>query len=80
MKTRSGRVAYPVVQFSGRGPVAGLPAVVTTLTPVADPLTILAWLTGTQAGLDGRRPVDALHDGDVEVVVGLARRLALTAA
>lgn len=80
VKTRSGRVAYPIVQFSGRGPLPGLATVMKALAPVADPLTILAWLTGTQASLDGRRPVDALHDGDAEAVLTLARRFVRTAA
>jgi hypothetical protein len=79
IKTRSGRVAYPVVQFDGRAVLAGVPAVLQTLRPVADPLTILAWLTGRQKALQGRRPVDALRAGEVAEVVGLAQRFAQSA-
>lgn len=80
VKTRSGRVAYPVVQFEGRGPLPGIGAVISTLGSVADSLTILAWLTGTQRALGGRRAVDALREGDVDAVVTLAGRLARSAA
>ncbi len=80
VKTRSGRVAYPVVQFDGRAVVAGLGDVLAILDPVADPLTVIAWLTGTQPSLGERRPVDALRAGDVEAVVALARRFARSAA
>lgn len=80
VKTRSGRVAYPVVQFEGRGLLPGVAAVVSSLAPVADPLTTLAWLTGTQRALGGRRPVDALRAGDIDDVVMLAGRFARTAA
>jgi len=43
-------------------------------------IAILAWLTGTQPTLGGRRPVDALHDGDEEAVLTLARPFARAAA
>jgi hypothetical protein len=80
VKTRSGRVAYPIVQFEGRAALPGIAAVLAALQPVADPLTILSWLTGTQRPLGGRRPVDALRQGDVDAVVMLAHRLARSAA
>ncbi|MGI8876709.1 MAG: hypothetical protein ACR2KP_20770 [Egibacteraceae bacterium] len=80
VKTRSGRVAYPVVQFEGRGVLPGIGAVLAIVAPVADALTILAWLTGTQRALGGRRPVDALRDGDADDVIALASRFARSAA
>ncbi len=80
VKTRSGRVAYPVVQFDGRTVLAGLGEVLAVLDDVADPLTASAWLTGTQPSLSDRRPVDALRDGDADAVVALARRFARSAA
>jgi len=80
VKTRSGRVAYPVVQFDGRAVLAGLGEVLAVLDDVADPLTACAWLTGTQPSLGDRRPVDALRDGDADAVVALARRFARSAA
>lgn len=80
VKTRSGRVAYPVVQFDGRGALPGIAEVVAVLRPVADPLTILAWLTGVQRPLSRRRPVDALRQGEVDDVVTIARRYVSAAA
>ena len=80
VKTRSGRVVYPVVQFAGRSAVAGIQTVTEALTPVVDPLTITAWLTNVQPSLDGRRPIDALRAGEVDAVQALARRFATTAA
>lgn len=80
VKTRSGRVAYPVVQFDGRAVLPGIGAVLAALKPVADPMTVLAWLTGTQRSLGGRRPIDALRQGDVDDVVTLAQRFARSAA
>lgn len=80
IKTRSGRVAYPVVQFEGRRTVEGIADVLRILAPVADPLMIAAWLTGTQPALENRRPVDALRAGELPAVLLLARRLAHSAA
>lgn len=80
VKTRSGRVAYPVVQFDGRAVLAGLREVLAVLDPVADPLTVSAWLTATQPSLGGGRPVDALRVGDADTVIALARRFARSAA
>ncbi len=80
VKTRSGRVAYPVVQFDGRAVLAGLGEVLAVLAPAADPLTVTAWLTGMQPSLGNRRPVDALRAGEADAVVALARRFARSAA
>jgi hypothetical protein len=80
VKTRSGRIAYPVVQFDGRRPLDGIAEVIELLDPVADALTVLAWLTGSHRGLGGRRPVDALRDGDVGAVLTVAGRFASDAA
>jgi hypothetical protein len=80
LKTRSGRVAYPLVQFDGRRQLPGVADVVRTLTDVADPLTITAWLTGAHPALDGVRPVDALREGRRDEVLAAARRFAHSAA
>lgn len=76
VKLRSGRVAYPVVQFAGRSVLQGIAEVVDTLRGVVQELTVLSWLTAANGHLDGRRPVDVLRAGDVESVVTVARRLA----
>jgi hypothetical protein len=80
VRTRSGRVAYPLVQFEGRAPVAGLGKVLAALEPAADALTALAWLTGVHRSLGGRRPIDALRDGDADEVLAVAARFARSAA
>lgn len=80
VRTRSGRVVYPVVQFAGRAQLAGVGEIVVVLGEVLEPLTVASWLTAANDELDGRRPVDALADGDADAVVGLARRLARAAA
>lgn len=73
---RDGRPAYPAFQFDGRHQVPGLADVVGVLVGPLQPATVAAWLTGAQPTLGGRRPVDALRDGDAEAVVTVARRLA----
>lgn len=80
VKTRSGRVAYPVVQFEGRAPLRGLAAVLGALAPAGDALLALAWLTGANRSLGRRRPVDVLRQGDADAVVALAARFARSAA
>ena len=77
LRTAEGRPVYPVAQFDGRGVLPGVAEVVAVLGPVAaTPWTVAAWLTGSHAALDGRRPVDALRSGDEAAVAGAARRFA----
>ncbi len=76
LKTRSGRIAYPIIQFDGRAPLEGIAQVTRVLDPVADPLTVVGWLTGIRSSLGQRRPIDALRDGEIQTVVALARRFA----
>lgn len=77
LRTAEGRPIYPVVQFDGRGVLPGVAEVVAVLGPVAvTPWTVAAWLTGSHAELDDRRPVDVLRSGEVAAVVGAARRFA----
>lgn len=80
VRTRSGRAVYPVVQFAGRAQLPGVGEVVAELDGVLEPLTVASWLTAPNDELDGRRPVDALADGDTDAVQRLARRLARAAA
>lgn len=53
---------------------------VTALSPAFHPLNIASWLTSTNPGLEGRRPVDVLRAGGAGDVLPLARRLAADAA
>ncbi len=80
IRNRDGRPVYPVVQFDGHRQLPGIADVVATLGGVLQSLTIASWLTAGNAGLAGRRPVDALRDGDTAAVRVLARRLAADAA
>ena len=80
IRNRDGRPVYPVAQFDGRGQLRGVADVVATLVGVLQPLTIASWLTAGNAGLAGRRPVDALRDGDAAAVRVLAARLAADVA
>lgn len=76
VKLRSGRVAYPVVQFAGRSVVKGIAEVCAASSGVVESLTVASWLTAKNRALEGQRPVDVLRAGDVDSVVTLARRLA----
>jgi hypothetical protein len=80
IRNRDGRPVYPVVQFEGRRQLTGVAGVVTSLRGVLEPLTIASWLTAPQRALDDVRPIDALREGQVAVVVRAARRLAGSAA
>lgn len=80
IRNRDGRPVYPVMQFQGRGQIAGLAEVVHVLREVLHPLTVASWLTTPQQDLAGRRPAEALRDGDAGPVLSLARRLAAAAA
>ncbi len=74
--TRDGRRVYPLIQFDGARPVAGLAQVPTILSPVLAPVTIAAWLTSPQPSTGQRRPVDLLRAGQVADVLQAARSLA----
>ena len=79
VRNRDGRPVYPVVQFDGRRQLPGVPDVVSVLQPAIEPLTVAAWLTAASPALTGRRPVDALRDGQSTEVLALAKRLASSA-
>jgi len=74
-----GRPVYPVFQFDGRRKTPGVADVVRALSGALQPAAIAAWLTGENAALDGQRPIDALHVGDEQPVLVVARRLAARA-
>lgn len=80
LRNRDGRPVYPVMQFEGRGQIAGIDDVVLAMVDVLRPLTVAAWLTGENPALDGGRPVDALRAGDGDRVLTVARQLAAAAS
>ncbi|MGO8833911.1 MAG: HU family DNA-binding protein [Roseiarcus sp.] len=66
---------YPTVQFNRDGTVvAGLKEVCEAL-PTKNPWSVLNFLVGPESRLDGRKPIDLLKTGEVEIVVEAARRL-----
>lgn len=73
-------MVYARAQFAGRAQLAGVGDVITALGEVLEPLTVASWLIAPNDELDGRRPVDALADGEAEAVTRLAHRLARGAA
>ena len=80
LRNRDGRPVYPVMQFEGRGQIAGIDDVVLVMAEVFHPLTVAAWLTGVNPALGDRRPVDALRESDEDRVLTIARQLAAASA
>ena len=76
----SNRRSYPTLQFTRNGTVvAGLKAVRDAL-PTSNPWTVLNFLAQPDDRLDGRRPIDVLKEGDIDLVVAAARRMGLQGA
>ena len=80
LRNRDGRPVYPVMQFEGRGQIAGIDDIVLAMAEVFHPLTVAAWLTGVNPALGDRRPVDALRESDEDRVLTIARQLAAASA
>jgi hypothetical protein len=71
----SNRRSYPTLQFNPDGTIVeGLKAVCAAL-PTNNPWTILNFLTHPDGRLQGRKPIDVLKAGNVDLVVEAARRL-----
>lgn len=70
----SNRRSYPTLQFKPDGTIVeGLKAVCAAL-PTDNPWTILNFLAHPDDRLQGRKPIDVLKAGNVELVVEAARR------
>ncbi|TWB89912.1 hypothetical protein FBZ93_11524 [Bradyrhizobium macuxiense] len=68
--------SFPTLQFNVDGTVVeGLKSVQEAL-PTSNPWTILNFLTQPDDRLGGRKPIDLLREGKVELVVEAARRMA----
>jgi hypothetical protein len=71
----SNRRSYPTLQFNRDGTIVeGLKAVCAAL-PTNNPWTILNFFANPDDRLQGRKPIDVLKAGNVELVVEAARRL-----
>jgi hypothetical protein len=68
--------SFPTLQFNADGTVVeGLKSVREAL-PTDDPWTVLNFLAQPDDRLNGRKPIDLLKEGKVELVIEAARRLA----
>jgi|GEM_PF-1763845 len=77
LEMRDSEIGYPVFQFQGRQPLAGIREIVRTFQPaVTSTWTTASWLTSPATELDGRTPLEALRAGELEPVLALARRTA----
>lgn len=66
---------FPTLQFNRDGTVVdGLRRVLQAL-PTKNPWTVLNFLAHPDERLDGRKPIDALRAGDVDLAVESARRM-----
>jgi hypothetical protein len=71
----SNRRAYPTVQFTRDGTVVpGLKAVYDAL-PTENPWAVLNFLVSPDPRLNGRKPIDLLKSGKINLVVEAARRM-----
>lgn len=71
----NGQRRYPAAQFGPDGLPAGLKAVLRAL-PSLSAWFRLNFLANPDPLLDGRRPIDVLHQGRVDEVVAVAKRVA----
>ena len=71
----SNRRSYPTLQFNPDGTVVdGLKAVCEVL-PTSNPWTVLNFLAQPDDRLRGRKPIDVLKEGKIDLVVEAARRM-----
>jgi hypothetical protein len=69
----SNRRVYPTVQFNRDGSIIEGLADVQRALKYSSPWSVLNFLLNESDGLDGRRPIDLLREGEVERVVEVAR-------
>jgi hypothetical protein len=74
-----GRRRYPVVQFSAEGILPGLDEVLNSL-PSANGWFRFNFLVNDDSHLNGRRPIDVLKEGKVDLVVRAARAVGVQGA
>jgi len=72
----SNRRRYPAIQFTRDGVVPGLKKVQETL-PTRNPWAVLNFLVRADDRLGGRKPIELLRNGDVDLVVSAARGMGM---
>lgn len=72
-RSRGGWWLYPAFQFRDNEVVKGLPETLEAIGPNVDGWQVALWMTRPSDDLGGRRPIEALWDGDIEDVLALAR-------
>lgn len=71
----SNRRSYPTLQFNPDGTVVDGLKAVTGVLPTSNPWTILNFLAQPDDRLRGRKPIDVLREGKIDLVVESARRM-----
>ncbi len=71
----SNRRSYPTLQFNPDGTVVDGLKVVCEVLPTSNPWTILNFLAQPDDRLRGRKPIDVLKEGKIDLVVEAARRM-----
>jgi hypothetical protein len=71
----SNRRSYPTLQFNPDGTIIDGLKVVCEVLPTRNPWTILNFLAHPDDRLRGRKPIDVLKEGKIDLVVEAARRL-----
>ena len=72
----SHRRLYPTIQFTREGLVPGLKEVKKAL-PTQSPWAVLNFFVRPDARLEGRRPIDVLREGHIDLVVSAARSIGM---
>ncbi|MHB2022111.1 MAG: hypothetical protein ACYCO3_02080 [Mycobacteriales bacterium] len=81
LRTGSGRVVYPSLQFRGSAPLPGMRQLLDLLPDqLVSRWTLAAWLVSAQPDLGGDTPADLLAAGQIAPVLAAARIWAQTLA
>ncbi len=79
LRTGSGRLVYPTMQFHRRAVVPGVGELLDLLLPDdTEAWMVASWLSTPDPDLDGQTPIAVLRSGSTEPVLRAARQLAST--
>jgi hypothetical protein len=71
----SNRRSYPTLQFNSDGTVVDGLKAVSEVLPTRNPWTILNFLAQPDDRLSGRKPIDVLKEGKIDLVIEAAQRM-----